>query len=147
MADGSITTLQTSIASTNTDTQVPTAKAVYTAINNLLATNDALVYKGTLAGNANNTNGGTLTPAASKGWVYKVTQSGYINGVAVQVGDMLIFNTDNAPAATTSGDNIYSTVNVKWDFIQANLDPNQYVTVAGIQSITGEKTFTKANIG
>jgi len=60
---------------------------------------------------------------------------------------MLICNTDSTPAATTSGDNIYSTVNAKWDFIQANLDPNQYVTVAGIQSITGEKTFTKANIG
>lgn len=147
MADGSVTTLQTSIASTNTDAQVPTAKAVYTAINNLLATSDALVYKGTLAGNANNTNGGTLTPAASKGWVYKVTQSGYINGTAVEVGDMLICNTDSTPAATTSGDNIYSTVNAKWDFIQANLDPNQYVTVSGIQSITGEKTFTKANIG
>lgn len=134
----------TSISSSSNDNTFPTALAVYNAINNQIATNDALVYKTIISGNANNTNGGALTPAANKGWVYKVNQSGYINGVAVEVGDMLICNTDSTAAATTSN---YATINANWDYIQANMDPSQYVTLAGIQTISGEKTFDVLNVG
>ena len=56
-----------------------------------------------------------------------------INGVKVEIGDMLICNTDNTVAATSSN---YSTIKNNWDFIQANLDPTTYITKA---------TFTKAN--
>ena len=94
-----------------------------------------MVYKGTLSGaniTASNTYG-SLTPAADKGYTYKVSTGGYINGVKVEIGDMLICNTDNTVAATSSN---YSTIKNNWDFIQANLDPTTYITKA---------TFTKAN--
>jgi hypothetical protein len=60
------------------------------------ALNDAMIYKGVLNG-ANPT---AYTPAADAGHTYKVATAGLINGVAVQVGDMLICTTDNTAAAT-----------------------------------------------
>ena len=122
-------------SSSSSDNTIPTSKAVYTAINNGIAEVDAMVYKGTLSGaniTASNTYG-ALTPAADKGYTYKVSTGGYINGVKVEIGDMLICNTDNTVAATSSN---YSTIKNNWDFIQANLDPTTYITKA---------TFTKAN--
>lgn len=102
-------------------TKAATAKSVYdlsTTVNNLLASADALVYKGTLTGAASSTNGGAYTPAASKGDVYKVLSAGYINGVYAEAGDMFICNTDSTAAATSS---TYSSVQEKWDVIQTNL--------------------------
>lgn len=112
-------TAPTAAAGTNT-TQIATTAWVNTAISDKMAEADAMVYKGTLAGAAKGTGGyGSLTPAASKGWTYKVTTKGFIDGVAVEVGDMLICNTDNTAAATA---NNYATIAASWDFIQGNLD-------------------------
>ena len=66
---------------------------------------DALRYMGALA------DGATL-PAANKGDVYKVTSKGTIAGAKVEVGDMLICNTDNTAANTPAN----------WDIIQGNVD-------------------------
>ena len=99
-------------------TQIATTAFVKTAIEQGMATADALVYKGTVAGGDTGAYG-ALTPAANKGDVYKVTTAGKIDGVAVEVGDMLICNTDNTDAATSSD---YATVVAKWDFIQTNLE-------------------------
>ena len=85
-------------------------------VDGLIAANDALVYKGTIAGNASNTNGGTLTVAASQGHVYKVSSAGYIDGLYCELGDMLICVTDTA-AATTSN---YSSIKANWNVIQTS---------------------------
>lgn len=80
---------------------------------------DALRYMGTIAGST--TSPGGLTPAANKGDVYKVTTAGYVMGAKVEVGDMLICNTDSTSAATSTN---YTTIAAKWDIIQANIDVN-----------------------
>ena len=106
-------------AATGTDTtQLATTAFVNAEIAAKMGESDAMVYKGTIAGGS--TSGyGALTPAADKGWTYKVTTAGKIDGVAVEVGDMLICNTDGTAAATASN---YSTIKANWDFIQTNID-------------------------
>lgn len=108
----------TAAAGTNT-TQIATTAFVKTAVDNAIAgVADALIYKGTIAGGSTGTYG-ALTAAANKGDLYKVSTAGKIDGIKVEVGDMLICNTDNTAAATSSN---YSTVAANWDFIQANID-------------------------
>ena len=48
-----------------------------------------------------------------------MTTAGKIDGVVVEVGDMIICNTDSTAAATSSN---YSTIAANWDFIQTNID-------------------------
>lgn len=79
---------------------------------------DALTYKGTIAGGSA-AGYGALTAAANKGDVYKVFTAGKIDGVKVEVGDMLICNTDGTGAASAG---TYTTIARNWDFIQANID-------------------------
>lgn len=77
------------------------------------ALNDAMLYKGVLDG-ANPT---TYTPAANAGHTYKVATAGLINGVTVQVGDMLICTTDNTEAATAEN---VATIATSWNVIQTS---------------------------
>lgn len=107
----------TAPSSTSGDTTVPTSKAVYTAISNGMATADALVYKGVISGSSSSAYG-TLTVAADKGHVYKVDTAGKIDGITVEVGDMIICNTDGTAAATSSN---YTTIAANWDVIQGNI--------------------------
>lgn len=78
---------------------------------------DALRYMGTIA--AGTTAPGGLTVKADKGDVYKVTGSGYVMGVKVEAGDMLICSEDGTAAATSSN---YASIATKWDIIQGNVD-------------------------
>lgn len=66
---------------------------------------DALRYMGALAA-------GATLPEANKGDVYKVTSKGTIAGAKVEVGDMLICNTDNTAENTPAN----------WDIIQGDID-------------------------
>lgn len=120
-------TAPTATAGTNT-TQIATTAFVKTATTDMLAEADAMIYKGTVAGGSTGSYG-ALTPAADKGHTYKVTTAGKIDGVAVEVGDMLICNTDSTAAATSSN---YSTIAANWDFVQTNLDG----VVIGPSSVT-----------
>ena len=106
-------------AATGTDTtQIATTAFVNAEIAAKMSESDAMTYKGTLAGGSTG-DYGALTPAASKGDTYKVTAAGKIDGVVVEIGDMLICNTDSTAAATA---NNYATIAAKWDFIQTNID-------------------------
>ena len=113
-------TAPTAATGTNT-TQIATTAFVQAAVTAGIASNDAMRYMGTIAGVATTSSNlyGAFTPAASKGDTYKVTAAGAINGCAVEVGDMLICNTDGTAAATSS---TYATVAAKWDIIQTNID-------------------------
>ena len=107
----------TAAAGTNT-TQIATTAFVKAAVDTAIAgISGDLTYKGTYAGGSAS-GYGALTPAADKGDVYKVSTAGKLDGVAVEVGDMLICNTTTAAATSTD----YATVAAKWDFIQANID-------------------------
>lgn len=106
-------------AATGTDTtQIATTAFVNAEIEAKMGESDAMVYKGTIAGGSTG-DYGTLTPASNKGWTYKVTTAGKIDGVKVEIGDMLICNTDDTASATA---NNYATIATKWDFIQGNQD-------------------------
>ena len=139
-------------AAAGTDsTQIATTAFVKTATTNLLAEADAMIYKGTVAGGSTGSYG-ALTPAADKGHTYKVTTAGKIDGVAVEVGDMLICNTDSTAAATSSN---YATVAANWDFVQTNLDgvvigPSSVTsgTVAAFDGTTGKllKALTASQV-
>ena len=111
-----------SITSSSTDSTVPTSKLVYnyvtSAISNSFAANDAMRFKGTIAGGETGLYG-ALTSAANAGDTYKVSASGKINGIAVEVGDMLICTTDNTSSANA---NNYTTIAANWTIIQTNID-------------------------
>jgi len=114
-------TAPTAADGTNT-TQIATTAFVQSAVTQGLAVSDAMVYKGTVTLGASSPGG--LTVAADKGHTYKViangtTTSGYVDGVKVEAGDMVICNTDSTAAATSSN---YSTIAAKWDFVQGNTD-------------------------
>jgi len=104
-----------------------TSYATTDTVNNLLATNDAMIFKGALDGGASST---TYTPAAERGWTYKVTTAGLINGESVEVGDVLICTVDSTAAATSSN---VSTVKANWIIVQTNIDG----AVTGPTSSTG----------
>ena len=108
-------------ASGTSTTQLATTAFVVAEINSKLASNDAMMYKTTIAGaaKASGNTYGALTPAANRGYMYKVSAAGFIDGVAVEVGDMLICNTDSTAAATASN---FATIAANWDFIQTNID-------------------------
>jgi hypothetical protein len=104
--------------STNTslgtsDTLYPTQNAVKTYADNLLGNANALVYKGTIDCSAN-----PNYPAADAGWMYIASVAGKIggaSGVDVEVGDMIICNTDGSPSGNQA------TVGNNWNIIQKNI--------------------------
>lgn len=110
-------TAPTAADGTNNE-QIATTQFVQTAVTQGMAAADALTYEGTIAGGSTGEYG-ALTPAASKGYVYKVSAAGKIDGASVEVGDMLICNTDDTVAATADN---YSTIAANWDIIQGNTD-------------------------
>lgn len=85
-----------------------------TYVDSILGDNNAMIYKGVIdcAADPN-------YPAADAGDVYIVSVAGKIGGASgpnVEVGDMLICNTDS----TATGD--HATVGANWNIIQVNID-------------------------
>lgn len=119
--------------STNTslgtsDTLYPTQNAVKTYTDNILGNANALVYKGVIDCSAN-----PNYPAADAGWMYIVSVAGKIggaSGIDVEVGDMLICNTDG----TVSGNQ--ATVGSYWNAIQKNI----------VGAVTGPASSTNNNV-
>lgn len=98
----------------NSDTRLPSQKAVKTAIAAAFGANDAMIFKGVIDCSAN-----PNYPAADAGHTYKVSVAGKIggaSGVNVQVQDMLVCITDG----TVSGNQ--ATVGSAWTIVQANID-------------------------
>ncbi len=104
--------------STNTslgtsDTLYPTQNAVKVYTDNILGNANALVYKGVLDCSTN-----PNYPAADAGFMYIANVAGKIggaSGIDVEVGDMIICNTDG----TVSGNQ--ATVGIYWNIIQKNI--------------------------
>ena len=132
-------TAPTAATGTNT-TQIATTAFVNAEIDAKMSESDAMVYKGTLDGGSTEAYG-ALTPASNKGWTYKVTTAGKIDGVKVEIGDMLICNTDNTASATA---NNYSTIAANWDFIQGNQDG---VVVGPSSATSGNVVLFDGNTG
>jgi hypothetical protein len=98
----------------NSDVKVASQKAVRTYVNQIIAAQDAMVFKDVLDCSAN-----PNYPAADRGWTYRVSVAGKIGGGAgtnVEVGDLLLCLTDG----TATGNQ--ATVGTSWSVIQTNLD-------------------------
>ena len=101
--------------------KITTTYATKTELNSILATNDAMIFKGTIG------TGGTITalPAShNAGWTYKVITANTYAGVKCEVGDLIICITDG----TTSNNN-------HWTVVQTNIDG----AVTGPTSVTGDR--------
>lgn len=104
----------TDVSLGTSNTLYPTQNAVKVYTDNLLGSANALVYKGVLDCSTN-----PNYPSANAGELYIVSVSGKIggaSGINVEVGDMLICNTDS----TVSGNQ--ATVGNYWNAIQKNID-------------------------
>lgn len=89
---------------------LPRADAVKTYVDNLLSTNDAMVFKGTIG------SGGTVTSLPtthSAGWTYRVITAGTYAGKVCEVGDLLIAVVDRTGSSNTNDD---------WTVAQTNID-------------------------
>lgn len=98
----------------NSDTLIPTQKAVKTYADQLIAAADVMVFKGVINASAN-----PNYPAADAGWTYRISAAGKIggaSGINVEAGDLLLCLTDG----TASGNQ--ATVGANWNISQANID-------------------------
>jgi hypothetical protein len=115
----------------NSDSKIPTQKAVKAYADGLIAANDAMVFRGVIDCSAN-----PNYPAANAGDTYRVSVAGKIGGASgpnVEAGDILLCITDG----TASGNQ--ATVGSNWSIIQTNIDGA--VTLTGTQTLTN-KTLT-----
>lgn len=135
-ADGSVTTIKVAAANIDgaagtpsmrslstdatlgggaaSDTVVSSQKAVKAFVEALAGAINAFIYKGVKSCSAN-----PKYPAANAGETYVVSVAGKIGGSSgpnVEVGDLLLCNTDGAAEGTQA------EVGSKWNIIQANLD-------------------------
>jgi len=100
--------------SADSATRLATQQAIKAYVDNSVWVSDAMVYQGAI--DASTT---PNYPAADKGDTYKISVAGKIggaSGVNVEVGDMIICDTDS----TASGDQ--ATVGDNWNVFQANID-------------------------
>lgn len=98
----------------NSDTKIPSQKAIKTYVDQIIAAQDAMVFKGVIDCSVN-----PNYPAADRGHTYRVSVAGKIGGGSgpnVEVGDLLMCLTDG----TASGN--HATVGAHWAIIQTNLD-------------------------
>lgn len=98
----------------NSDTRLASQKAVKTYVDQIIASQDAMVFKGVIDCSAN-----PNYPAADRGHTYRVSVAGKIGGASgtnVEVGDLLLCITDGTSAGTQAG------VGSNWSISQANLD-------------------------
>jgi hypothetical protein len=78
-----------------------------------IATNDAMIFKGTIDCSTN-----PNYPAADRGWVYKISVAGRIGGASgpvVEVNDTIICGTDGTAAGT------HASVGSNWNILQTNI--------------------------
>lgn len=98
----------------NSDTRIPSQKAVKTYSDQLIAAAQALVYKGTIDASGNPNYPSCTTP----GWMWLISVAGKIggaSGIAVEAGDMVVCTTANAGGTQ-------SAVGDKFNVIQKNID-------------------------
>ncbi|WP_164633789.1 hypothetical protein [Rhodopseudomonas sp. BR0G17] len=112
----------------NSSTRIPTQAAVKAYADQLIAANDAMVFKGSIDCSAN-----PNYPAADRGWTYKVSVGGKIggaSGVSVENGDTLMCLTDGTASGTQAA------VGAQWNIVQANL----------VGAVTGPASSVSGNI-
>jgi hypothetical protein len=98
----------------NSTTRVPTQSAVKTYVDQIIAAQDAMVFRGVVDASTN-----PNYPAADRGHTYRISVAGRIGGASgpnVEAGDIVICLTDGTAAGTQAA------VGANWGIIQTNLD-------------------------
>jgi hypothetical protein len=98
----------------NSDSKVASQKATKTYVDQIIAAQDAMVFKGVIDCSAN-----PNYPAADRGHTYRVSVAGKIGGASganVEVGDLLLCLTDGTSAGNQA------TVGSSWSIAQTNMD-------------------------
>ena len=116
--------ITTNISTSATSSQLARADAIKAYVDGILATNDAMVFKGTLG------TGGTVTALPTThnvGWTYKVITAGTYAGKVAEIGDMFISIVSRTGTGNTNND---------WSLIQTNIDG----------AVIGPATVTNGNI-
>lgn len=120
----------------NSDTIIPSQKAIKAYVDGLIAANDAMVFKGVINASTN-----PNYPAADAGHTYRISVAGKIGGASgtnVEVGDMLLCTVDGTAAGTQA------TVGANWAIIQTNIDGA--LTTANIGSTVQAYDATLQNL-
>lgn len=118
------------------NTQIPSALAVKTYADGLIAAADAMIFKGGIDASAN-----PNYPAATTGDTYRITVAGKIGGASgtnVTVGDTIIASADNAGGTQAS-------VGASWVVLQANLETATTSTLGVVQLATGTEANAKTD--
>jgi hypothetical protein len=122
----------------NSDTALPTEKAIKTYVDARAGSIDAMIYKGTI-----NASTQPNYPAADAGHFYIISAAGKVggsSGTVVEAGDAIICNTD----ATTTGNE--AAKGEYWEVMQTNIaDPTAYATLAS-PTFTGTPTLPTGTI-
>lgn len=98
----------------NSDTRIPSQKAVKAYADQLIAAADVMVFKGVRDCSAS-----PNYPAADAGWTYRVSVAGKIGGASgqvVEVGDLLLCLVDGTASGTQAA------VGANWSIAQTNID-------------------------
>lgn len=107
--------LDTDVAlAANSDTKVASQKATKAYIDQIVAAQDAMVFKGVIDASSN-----PNYPAADRGHTYRISVAGKIggaSGVNVEAGDLILCLTDGTAAGTQAG------VGANWTISQTNID-------------------------
>jgi hypothetical protein len=101
-------------------------------IGGLVAAKDAMVFKGVIDGGSTAANT-VYTPAAERGDTYKISTAGFVNGISLDAGDILICITDSTVAATSSN---VATIKANWATVQGNAEG----------TVTGPTSSTDAHV-
>lgn len=124
-------TAPTAEAGTDTE-QIATTAFVNAAVEQGLATADALQFKGTIGAAAANPDVTRLPDDHKVGYTYKVITAGTYAGKACEIGDMIICIKEGTSAS-----------NADWTIVQANLDG---VITGPAEAVVGNlPTFNNAN--
>jgi hypothetical protein len=121
----------------NLDTKVPTQQSVKafvdSSVGEVIASADAMVFKGTVGV------GGTHTIAAfnalvvyNAGWTYRVITAGTIKGVVAQVGDLYLATVDRASLG----------VDADWTIAQTNIEAASDTVAGYVELATSAETIT-----
>ena len=125
-----------------------TSGAVYSAVNNIIASADAMVFKGTIG------TGGTYTITAfnalvtyNAGWTFRVIEAGTIKGNVCQIGDLVIAMMDRSGSGNLDTDFTVAQTNIDGAVTTAtNLTANQLVVGNDAQSVKLLAAGTNGNV-
>lgn len=129
-------TAPTIIDTSDNSTKIATTAFVTAAINAKLASNDAMLFKGTIGTN------GTITSLPTSeyqaGWTYRVITAGEYAGQQCEVGDLIIAISDGPATGST-------ITNSHWTVAQNNIDG--YLTMTNSSLTNGELLVANGSTG